>query len=198
MSIARIGSLFSVVIALAAAPTAADSRMASREAQLTKETQSLLRPIGASSFTLNAVASIGSRWGSVTSTRRTRQRNHLVGGAPNSFHLTGRAIDIARRPGVRHADIAASYRKAGFVLIESLDEGDHSHFAFGATRSSAANAHRAELRQVKVPSSGCPAIAKASNAALERRRPDRNDDCGRPDELTEAHSVAAGGATALE
>lgn len=199
MSSARIASLFSVIIVLVAAPTEASSRMAPREAELTKASQSLLQPIGASSFTLNAAATIGSRWGSVTSTSRTRQRNYLVGGAANSFHLTGRAIDIARRPGVRHADIEASYRNAGFVLIESLDEGDHSHFAFGATRSGAANALRAEPRQgLRDRTSGCLAIAKTYNAALLRRRPDRNDDCVRPEELKEAHSVVAVGATAFE
>jgi hypothetical protein len=51
---------------------------------------------------------------------------------PNSYHLQGRAIDIARRPGVSHAQIAAVLRAAGYNLIESLDEGDHSHFAFGS------------------------------------------------------------------
>jgi hypothetical protein len=50
---------------------------------------------------------------------------------PNSYHLSGHAIDIARRPGVHHSDIAAAYRQAGYALLESLDEGDHSHFAFG-------------------------------------------------------------------
>ncbi len=78
---------------------------------------------------------IGSRWGTVTSTGRTRARNAAVGGARNSFHILdrpggARAIDIARRRGVGHADIEAEYRAAGFELLESLDEGDHSHFAF--------------------------------------------------------------------
>jgi hypothetical protein len=66
----------------------------------------------------------------VTSTLRTPAHNRRVGGVPNSFHLRGRAIDIARRPGVTHAQIAAAFRNAGYRLIESLDEGDHSHFAF--------------------------------------------------------------------
>lgn len=79
---------------------------------------------------LSAVAKIGSRWGRVTSTYRSPRHNRAVGGVPNSFHLSGRAIDIARRAGVRHADIAAAYRAAGYRLVESLDEGDHSHFAF--------------------------------------------------------------------
>ena len=84
---------------------------------------------------LRSVASLGSQWGRVTSTIRSREHNRRVGGVRNSFHLTGRAIDIARRPGVSHAQIAAAYRNAGYRLIESLDEGDHSHFAFGSGAS---------------------------------------------------------------
>jgi hypothetical protein len=82
------------------------------------------------SGSLNSVAGIGARWGRVTSTYRTPQHNRRVGGVRNSYHLRGRAIDIARKPGVTHAQIAAAFRNAGYQLIESLDEGDHSHFAF--------------------------------------------------------------------
>jgi hypothetical protein len=78
------------------------------------------------------VSRIGARWGQVTSTFRTAAHNRDVGGVANSYHLKGRAIDIARRPGVSHGQIAAAYRNAGYALVESLDEGDHSHFAFGA------------------------------------------------------------------
>jgi hypothetical protein len=77
------------------------------------------------------VRQIGGRWGQVTSTYRSPEHNRRVGGVANSYHLRGKAIDIARRPGVSHAQIAAAYRNAGFSLAESLDEGDHSHFAFG-------------------------------------------------------------------
>jgi hypothetical protein len=80
---------------------------------------------------LRAAAALGSEWGRVTSTIRSVAHNRAVGGVANSWHLSGRAIDIARRPGVTHAMIAAAYRNAGYDLIESLDEGDHSHFAFG-------------------------------------------------------------------
>jgi hypothetical protein len=80
---------------------------------------------------LATAARIGAQWGTVTSTRRSLAHNRAVGGVRNSYHLSDRAIDIARRAGVRHADIAAALRRAGFHLIESLDEGDHSHFAFG-------------------------------------------------------------------
>ena len=88
-----------------------------------------------SSVNLSAVASVGAQWGRVTSTYRSPARNRRVGGVRNSYHLRGRAIDIARRAGVTHAQIAAAYRNAGYYLIESLDEGDHSHFAFGSPGS---------------------------------------------------------------
>ena len=81
---------------------------------------------------LRSASGIGSQWGRVTSTVRSVAHNRRVGGVRNSFHLSGRAIDIARRPGVSHAQIAAAYRNAGYRRIESLDEGDHSHFAFGS------------------------------------------------------------------
>ncbi len=81
---------------------------------------------------LRSVAGLGAQWGRVTSTVRSPAHNRRVGGVRNSFHLSGRAIDIARRRGVSHAQLAAAYRNAGYYLIESLDEGDHSHFAFGS------------------------------------------------------------------
>jgi hypothetical protein len=79
---------------------------------------------------LSAAARMGAQWGRVTSTYRSPAHNRRVGGARNSHHMFGRAIDIARRPGVTHAQIAAAFRSAGYRLVESLDEGDHSHFAF--------------------------------------------------------------------
>ena len=98
-------------------------------------------PIGGGSGTLSQAARLGGNWGRVTSTLRTPAHNRAVGGVPNSYHLRGRAIDIARRPGVTHAQIAAAFRNAGYRLVESLDEGDHSHFAFawGGGRSQVAS-----------------------------------------------------------
>ena len=93
---------------------------------------------------LRAVASLGSEWGRVTSTIRSVEHNRAVGGVRNSWHLSGRAIDIVRRPGVTHAQIAAAYRNAGYYLIESLDEGDHSHFAFGGGARTMAQARPAQ------------------------------------------------------
>ncbi len=84
---------------------------------------------------LPRAAEIGGQWGRVTSTLRSPARNRAVGGVRNSWHLSGRAIDVVRRPGVSHNDIARAFRAAGYHLIESLDEGDHSHFAFADGRT---------------------------------------------------------------
>ena len=77
---------------------------------------------------------LAAAYGAITSTWRSVAHNRAVGGVPNSYHLQGRAIDIARKPGVTHRQIEAALRTAGYSLIESLDEGDHSHFAFGPSR----------------------------------------------------------------
>ncbi|WP_265564343.1 D-Ala-D-Ala carboxypeptidase family metallohydrolase [Sphingomicrobium arenosum] len=103
---------------------------------LTAAPQPIIAP--AAAFSMSAAAAIGAQWGVVTSTYRSPAHNARVGGVPNSYHLRNRAIDIARRPGVRHHQIAAAYRAAGYVLIESLDEGDHSHFAFADRAASPA------------------------------------------------------------
>lgn len=97
-------------------------------------TWALEQTSGGRTFDMGNVRQIGSRWGRVTSTYRSPEHNRRVGGVANSYHLRGRAIDIARRPGVSHWQIAAAYRDAGYSLAESLDEGDHSHFAFGAPK----------------------------------------------------------------
>ena len=89
---------------------------------------SLSRPAGRAS--LAAAAALGRNWGTVTSTYRSPEHNRRVGGVRNSFHLSGRAVDIARRPGVNHHSIVAAYRNAGYRIVEALDEGDHSHIAF--------------------------------------------------------------------
>ena len=118
----------------------------------TKRSGEAWTPLRAGSGNLHAAASIGSNWGRVTSTYRSPQHNRRVGGVRNSWHMHGRAIDIARRPGVSHSQIAAAFRNAGYRLIESLDEGDHSHFAFafggsGNTRAGSSMPSKSELTQ---------------------------------------------------
>jgi hypothetical protein len=69
-------------------------------------------------------------FGTATSTWRSVRHNRRIGGVPNSYHLIGQAIDVRRRPGVTHQMVDAALRRAGFLLVESIDEIDHSHFAF--------------------------------------------------------------------
>ena len=100
-------------------------------ASAARATESAVKAVMSGKTSLSAAASLGSHWGRVTSTYRSPAHNRAVGGVANSYHLSGRAIDIARKAGVSHGAIAAAYRNAGYQLVESLDEGDHSHFAFG-------------------------------------------------------------------
>jgi hypothetical protein len=135
---------------------------------------------GETALSMPAAVKIGAKWGAVTSVHRSPERNRAVGGAPNSWHLQGRAIDIARRPGVRHAEIEAAFRRAGYVLIESLDEGDHSHFAFGLPgQAPRPGPMRALVRLASAEPSpaATPCPKKLDPAALGRRRPGSEDVC---------------------
>jgi hypothetical protein len=110
--------------------------------------------------TLSAAAvRAAAPYGIISSAFRTVEHNRAVGGVPDSYHLLGQAIDVVRRPGVSHAQIAAALTAAGFHLIESLDEGDHSHFAFGPPAR-----HRpAPLQPVAAPSQPVPKILLAAD-----------------------------------
>jgi hypothetical protein len=81
---------------------------------------------------ISAASRLISAYGVISSTFRTVAHNKAVGGVPDSYHLLGRAIDIVRRPGVTHQQIETALKRAGYHLVESLDEQNHSHFAFAA------------------------------------------------------------------
>lgn len=82
----------------------------------------------------------------------------------NSYHLKGQAIDIARAPGVSHAQIEQAYRAAGYPIVESLDEGDHSHIAFG-TAPAKGGADKDSIRRHAME-----AIAAGADAAAVKAR----------------------------
>ena len=103
---------------------------------------------------ISAAARLLSSYGVITSTFRTVAHNRAVGGVPDSYHLLDRAIDIVRRPGITHGQLDAVLRRAGYSLVESLDERDHSHFAFAAVPANMP--HYAEAESIPVPSSSGP------------------------------------------
>ena len=117
-------------VTVGVAPKAQARADSAIQASVPQDSSTTWAPLRNGSASLNSAARLGAQWGRVTSTWRSVAHNRAVGGVPNSFHLRGRAIDIARRPGVSHSMIAAAFRNAGYQLVESLDEGDHSHFAF--------------------------------------------------------------------
>jgi hypothetical protein len=114
------------------------------------------------SVDLNAASALGAGFGRVTSTTRTPEHNKRVGGVRNSHHLKGRAIDIARQPGVSHAQIEQAYKSAGYKIVESIDEGDHSHFAFSGSPPPGAKG--------RILAEANAAIAKGADPAAVKER----------------------------
>jgi hypothetical protein len=70
----------------------------------------------------------------VTSGRRSAERNRAVGGVASSWHLKGRAVDLVGSP--RHLDHAARHARAQRVSPscagpeEVIMESDHLHIAW--------------------------------------------------------------------
>jgi hypothetical protein len=69
----------------------------------------------------------------VTSAGRSPEHNAAVGGAANSYHLRGQALDFIPPKGMSMADAAAALKKSGIPFAELLDEGDHVHVAWRET-----------------------------------------------------------------
>lgn len=68
--------------------------------------------------------------GQVTSRTRTAERNAQVGGAANSYHLTGQARDAVPPQGMNTAQYAATLRQ-NLPGWDVIDEGDHVHIEPG-------------------------------------------------------------------
>lgn len=124
----------------------------------------------ASRIEVSAAVRVASAYGVVTSTIRSVQHNKAVGGVPNSFHLQGRALDVVRHKGVTHQAVTAALQSAGLKLIEALDEGDHSHFAFGAGTS--------DKRPAALLARGLPTSLPSPNPSRIDRKPLLADDHG--------------------
>jgi uncharacterized protein YcbK (DUF882 family) len=70
----------------------------------------------------------------LTSGRRTPERNRAVGGSPSSWHLRGRAVDFGgSRSDIRKAAGQARILRLGPLCTgpeEVIDEVDHLHCAW--------------------------------------------------------------------
>ncbi len=68
----------------------------------------------------------------LTSGYRSPQKNALVGGVPNSAHLTGQAYDFVPK-GISTKDAADRLAKSGIPFDQVIDENDHVHISFAPT-----------------------------------------------------------------
>lgn len=68
----------------------------------------------------------------VSSGYRTPAHNAAVGGADNSWHTKGFAVDLVPPKGQTMAGMFASLKASNFGFRELINEGDHVHVAFPA------------------------------------------------------------------
>lgn len=77
---------------------------------------------------VNDLVSRGAR---ITSAKRTPEENARVGGAKNSYHLSGHAYDIVPPAGMSMGELEQQLRATGVRFAELINEGDHIHIAWG-------------------------------------------------------------------
>jgi hypothetical protein len=75
-----------------------------------------------------------------TSGRRSKEDNARVGGAKNSYHLSGQAWDVTPPPGMSMAQLHDRLKNSGLSFVEVINEGDHVHVAWKAPTASSRNA----------------------------------------------------------
>jgi uncharacterized protein YcbK (DUF882 family) len=117
--------------------------------QASKKAATVDRQIGRTINEAQARQIVAGFGGRVTSGVRDPAKNASVGGAANSYHLSGQALDIAKGPGITLGKIRAAFQNAGVSIRELLDEGDHFHVAWGKAINTAQIAAKAarELQQ---------------------------------------------------
>src|SRR5687767_15752437 len=108
--------------------------MSDRHQHLTAREVDILRGLGPHTrgHALRLLAAVPGLY--LTSGRRTPVRNREVGGVPGSYHLRGRAVDLAgTRTDIRRGATAARRLRLGPSCTgpeEVVDEGDHLHVAW--------------------------------------------------------------------
>lgn len=115
----------------------------------------------------------------VTSGTRTAAQNAAAGGAPNSFHLTGQAIDIPLtvngKPLTREG-IRAALEPAGIKIKELLGPGDkghsdHWHIAFDKRRQSADQVRQSVEQMIAAETRAKEELSAMLNAITSRYDP---------------------------
>lgn len=100
-----------------------------------------------------------------TSGLRTTEQNRSAGGAPNSFHLRGQAVDIAPPQGVSIDQFRRQLESQGVRVRELLNEGDHWHIAWDG-EGRAPNIGRGE--SVRPAQGGVRVVASGQNNGPSR------------------------------
>jgi len=97
----------------------------------------------------------------ISSAQRTPEHNREVGGAPNSYHLTGHAYDLVPPQGMTMAQLEQNIRGSGIPFAEVINEGDHVHVAWkgdtapaGGPRVIAQGAPKPQEQWVDLPGGG--------------------------------------------
>jgi len=103
----------------------------------------------------------------LTSGLRTPDQNERAGGARNSFHLRGQAVDIAPPAGMNLNEFRQQLAAQGVDIAELIDEGDHWHLAWNGG-GQAPNIGRGETVQAgpRVLAQGTPQASEGGSAAI--------------------------------
>lgn len=104
-------------------------------ARRTRSSTSENRQTGRDLSEAEARALVRSIGGTPTSGTRSAEYNRRVGGATNSYHLVGQALDIAKTAGLTLGKIRKAFTDAGVSIRELIDEGDHFHVAWSRSAS---------------------------------------------------------------
>lgn len=120
----------------------------------------------------------------ITSGQRSVPKNKLVGGVPDSMHLSGQATDFVAPKGLPFSAIQAALKANNFPATELLNEGDHIHVGWGPKpvkqSQSAPNDPYAQF----------DALPDAFSAAVKNTGAPKSDPMAAMDNLPDAFSTA--------
>lgn len=121
---------------------------------------------------------------SFNSGRRTEEQNRSAGGSPNSYHLSGNAVDIPPQRGRDIGEFRRQLEAQGVNVRELIDEGDHWHIAWSGGQA-APNFGRGEAPRSGGDRGGTRVVAQGAQNGLsraERTAQDRDTRADRKDQ----------------